>query len=934
MCNRKAKTMFLRISLFIILITISYQVTAQTGKIEGTITDTKTGETLVGATVIITGTNQGAIADFDGHYTISNIKPGKYQVQISFISYNPVIFENVSVEANKTTQLSTSLTEVSITLNNVEVVAIKRGGSELSMISSIKTSNLVVSGISSQQISRTQDRDASEVVKRIPGISIIDDKFIVVRGLNQRYNSVWLNNSPAPSSEADTRAFSFDVIPSSMIENLSIYKSPAPELSADFAGGYVAITTRNMPDKNFFSFSYGTSFSEGTTFKDFYHEKRGSMDWLGFDDGTRALPDNFPKKIDRLRMDGNTLVNLGKNVNKTWDPVKTTAIPDQSVSLALGRTFSIKKLRFGNISALNYRYSSDFNYATRSSYNAYDVATQESSPKYIYKDSVYDNSTKVSLLHNWAMYYTNGKIEFRNLFNQIGKSSTLMREGTEYYTIRDIRLLEHHFTSRSTYSGQLAGENSFNDRNTRIDWLAGYTFSNRLEPAQRRLASVKDNNTGIYSANILTTVNPDYGGLFYGELFEDIISAKLNFHHTFENGNGFKPQIKVGAYYENKFRDFSIRLLGYVLPPDRDPNLTKIRPFDAMLSNENINANGFELGEVTRPSDSYEARNDIYSGYVAGNIPLGKFNLYTGVRLEHSKRVLKTKVPTGTLNKTNTYFDLFPSANLTFNFNEKNVARLAYGRTVNRPEFREIAPFSFFNFEDNATIVGNPDLKNCYIQNVDLRFEHYPSPSETYSFAVFYKNFQDPIELYDAAGSSGKIYTFDNAEAANNIGVEGEIRKSLDFISSLKDFSIVLNAAYIKSKVAFPDSLKDLNRPLWGQSPYLLNIGIFYSGTENGWSASAQYNVFGSRLRVIGKPKQEIISSIPNEYEMPRHLLDLNIIKKFKIVELRAGIRNLLDSPVLFNQTVENNEGSKVKTYETRKYYLGRTYNLTVSFSF
>lgn len=934
MCNRIVKAKLIRTFFLTVFISLSFQVIGQTGKIEGTITDSKSGETLPGATVTVVGTNLGAIADFDGHYSIANIKPGKYNVQISFISYNPVIFENVTVEANQSTQLNTTLAEVSITLNNVEVVAVKRGGSELSMISAIKTSNLVVSGISSQQISKTQDRDASEVVKRIPGISIIDDKFIVVRGLNQRYNSVWLNNSPAPSSEADTRAFSFDVIPSSMIENLSVYKSPAPELSADFAGGYVGIATKNMPDKNFVSFSYGISYNEGTTFKNHYHEKRGGLDWLGFDDGTRALPESFPSKIDRLRLDENTLVNLGKKTNKSWDPVKSTAIPDQSASLAIGKTFSVKKIRIGNITAINYRYSSDFNFVKRSSYNAYDVSTSESSPKYIYNDSAYESTTKVSLLHNWAMYFTNGKIEFRNLFNQIGKASTLMREGTEYYTVRDIRLLEHHFTSRSTYAGQLAGENSFNERNTKIDYLLGYTFSNRLEPAQRRLASVKDPNTGIYSANILTTVNPDYGGLFYGELSENIISAKMNFQHTFDNGKGFKPQIKLGGYYENKHRDFSIRLLGYVLPPDRDPSLTKILPFDAMLSDENINSNGFELGEVTRPSDSYEAGNDIYSGYVAGNIPFGKFNLYTGIRLEHNIRVLKTKLPTGTLDKTNKYFDLFPSANLSYNFNEKNVIRLAYGKTINRPEFRELAPFSFFNFEDNATIVGNPDLKNSYIQNIDLRFEHYPSPSETYSFAIFYKNFKDPIELYDAAGSSGKIYTFDNAEAANNVGIEGEIRKSLDFISSLKNFSLVLNAAYINSKVVFPDSLKDLNRPLWGQSPYLLNVGLFYSGSDNGWSASAQYNVFGSRLRVIGKPKQEVINSIPNEYEMPRHLLDLTLSKKFRIVEFRAGIRNILDSPVLFNQTVEDNEGSKVKTYETRKYYFGRTYNLTVSFSF
>ena len=253
---------------------------AQTGSIEGVATDNKSKEVLPGVTITIDGTTIGTIADFNGHFILQNLKPGIYKIKASSISYNPVLVEDVNVITGKTVNISISLSENTVALEGVTVTGVKKTNTDIAMINVTRMSPLVSIAISGQQILRSQDRDASEVIRRLPGTTIIDDRFIVVRGLSQRYNAVWLNNTGTPSSEADAKSFSFDVIPASMIENIIIVKSPAPELPADFSGGFVKITTINLPEKNSFFLSYGTAFSEGTTNQSFKRYKGSTTDWF------------------------------------------------------------------------------------------------------------------------------------------------------------------------------------------------------------------------------------------------------------------------------------------------------------------------------------------------------------------------------------------------------------------------------------------------------------------------------------------------------------------------------------------------------------------------------------------------------------------------------------------------------------------------------
>jgi hypothetical protein len=421
------------------IISLSVTAYAQTGTIEGKISDKKNKDVLIGVTVVIEGTNIGVSTDIDGHFLIQNVKPSKYRLKASYVSYNPEILENIIVTANKTTSVSFTLAENVVILNEVNITGVRKTNTDISIINTTRMSPLVSIGISGQQILRSQDRDASEVIRRLPGTTIIDDRFIVVRGLAQRYNSVWLNNAATPSSEADVKAFSFDIIPASMIENMLIIKSPAPELPADFSGGFVKITTVNLPEKNSFFASYGIGISEGTTFNTFEKYKGGSTEWLGFDDGYHALPKNMPPNLNSYESATNPdiknrIADIGRELNKSWIPVSITSIPDQRFSLGFNKRFNVGSQTFGNITALTYSNTKNYDEVVSNNYSVYDFKNDNSTYIDQFLNNQFGNTVKIGLVHNWSWYPAKGqKIEFRNLLNQIGMSRSTLRTGREFY---------------------------------------------------------------------------------------------------------------------------------------------------------------------------------------------------------------------------------------------------------------------------------------------------------------------------------------------------------------------------------------------------------------------------------------------------------------------------------------------------------------------
>jgi outer membrane receptor for ferrienterochelin and colicin len=937
------------------LIFTFHELNGQSGSIDGVVSDRKSRETLIGTTITIDGTSVGTTSDINGHFILSNIKPGIYTVKISYVSYFPKSYEKVKVEPGKVTSLKAELEENTVSLGDVTVTAVRKTNTDISVINAVKTSPFVAIGISSQQISRTLDKDASEVIRRVPGITIQDDRFLVVRGLSQRYNNVWLNGAATPSSEADVKAFSFDVIPSSMIENIMIFKSPAAELPADFSGGFVKISTKNMPENNSMFFTYSTGFNQGTTFNDFYKYKGSTTDWLGYDNGYRSLPKDMPAHLNEYESATNPsikglIATLGNEMNDSWTASTATAFPDQKFSLGINRKFKIGKTAMGTSTALTYSYTNNSDILALSDYSIYDF--NNDNPSYLnqFVDKHYSTSAKITLMTNWSLLLGKGtKIEFRNLLNQAGNSRSSMRTGREFYNDgRYIRSDELRYLSRFIYSGQLAGEHSFSDNSkTKLDWIVGYAASGKKEPDTKRYRYLRDQvDTTKFIMLFSDQADLSSQSRMWIDLSENTVSVTVNFTHQFDI-SGFKPELKTGFYYENKERVFTARNFGYAKASLASTLGQTSLPVDQVFSEANINMdNGIKLMEVTSGSDSYRASNNQIAGYLSVKLPLtSKINLYSGIRIEKNRQTLSSykQGSTTEVNVDRDTINLFPSFNLTYNLNEKNLLRLAYGMSVNRPEFREIAPFYYVDFEMNAGIYGAPQIKQAYIHNFDIRYELYPKSGESFTFGGFYKKFSNPIEQI-ILGNSPTQYSFENVLSAYSYGLEADARKSLDFIQGLKNFTLVLNTAIIKSRVQFSEGSLFRDRPLEGQSPYIVNAGLFFQN-EKGLMLSILYNVIGKRIAAVGRPSPNKWEDIPNIYEMSRNVIDLTFSKMIgKKFEIKGGIKDLLNEKVKYVQTVNTlvdmnaytngaDNGSKYfkRDQVTRSFLPGRYFSIGIS---
>jgi outer membrane receptor for ferrienterochelin and colicin len=924
---------------------------AQHTGIKGVVSDKVSKETLVGATVLIQGTTTGSTTDLDGNYSITGLVPGNYNLVISYISYKTQIIEKVKVVKDEMRELNVELEGNSVSIEGVVISANRRTGTEISMLSSMKMSNLVVSGISSQQINRSQDRDASEVIRRVPGITIMDDRFVMVRGLNQRYNTVWLNNASTPSSESDLRAFSFDVIPSSMLENILVYKSPAPDLPADFSGAAIKIYTKNNADKNEISLAYATAYRPGTTFRDFNNYRMSKYEWLGFDDGSRALPSDFPAHLNEVK-DKNEVQRLGRELDKVWSPAVSQAIPDQRFQLGLTHRFLVGKVSVGTINSFTYSYSQDIDKIFRADYQRYDTVKDVSDTNYYFNDIRSRATAKIGALSNWLFVFgKNQKIEFRNLYNHVGYTQVIDRSGRDNYGGLTIQSEELSFNSRNTYSGQLAGDHNFRDTKTHFDWTLGYSYADRYQPDLKRLTSTltedPDNQYyGQYGVNFSFSASPELSGRVYQDLKEHIYNGNFNFTNTFNLGN-FKPELKAGIYLEKKDRDFNARLIGYAIANTSKFNWgLPYEPVDVIFADTNINTTtGLKLDETTNKSDSYTATNDLLASCIAFKLPLtAKLELYTGVRMEKNNQQMHSFSSDNASEEINLQIDktdFFPSANLSYKFTEKSLVRASYGLTINRPEFREIAPFAFYDFEMKKLVHGNSDLVNAKIRNYDLRYEMYPSPSETFVLGVFYKDFYKPIETIEISSGSGKDYTFQNALGAHNYGVEVELRKSLqnlgkkdNFLKYLRNLMLVANASLIKSEIRVDTSQNfatEAKRPMQGQSPYIVNLGIYYQDNDHGLMVSLLYNVIGKRIIVVGLDN-------PDVYEMPRNVLDLMITKNLgEHVQIKGGIQDILNQKIIEKQFLEYKnlqEETLKREQSTLEYRPGSIINLGVVVNF
>ncbi|MHB1179342.1 MAG: TonB-dependent receptor, partial [Daejeonella sp.] len=825
-----------KFSFLLLFLLISHAaLSQQAGKISGKVSDIKTGETLIGLTVKITGSTSGASTDVDGRYSLGNLTPGKYSLTFSYIGYQTKNITEIEVLAGKTTNLDVTMGEASSqALQEVVVTATIRQESINGLYARQKNSVRVTDGISAETIKKSPDRNTSEVLKRVSGTTIQDNKFVVVRGLADRYNSASLDNGVLPSTEPNRKAFSFDIVPSNLIDNIIINKTATPDLAGDFAGGSVQITTKDIPEDNFTSFGLGYSYNSQATFKNFQNGPRNTTDYFGFDNGLRSIPNNFPstRKIINNGVGPNKNIASLRALSQDYNINRGNAFLNQNYQFTIGRVKDFEKTsnRLGAILSLTYRNSQNRNLGITRKYHVFD-----------YNDDQYKFSTNVGALANFAYSFKNSRITLKNLYNRTLDDQFTYRTGNNK-TTGDIKFYAFDLLQKSLFKTALEGEHKVGANNSKFKWTLGFGNVINDQPDQRKvnyLRNVADRNVPNSFYAGVTNIGKENTRLF-SYLNENIYSLEAGYSLPFKFLNN-SATFKAGVSSNYRKRNFDVRFLGARLVNDLNnpqaDNEIRRRPIETLFGQDLISQGKYKLDEINNNGDSYNANSLVNAGYVMMDNKIGaKSRIVYGVRVEQYDLKLNT-LTTNNLVSQN-FTDILPSVNYTYGITDKSNFRASYFRTLARPEFRELAPFAYYDYERGANVQGNPLLKRALIDNADLRYEFFPSAGQIFSVSAFYKKFTNAIEASIADANSTPDISYFNSKKANVYGVELEYRKNLAFLGSneaFKSTTFYTNLSLIKSKVKNPeiDNLIEKERPLVGQSPYVINAGLQHSTLNN-----------------------------------------------------------------------------------------------------
>ena len=916
---------FKNIGLLLLFFLISGNLYAQDkGSVSGKIVDESTNEELIGANILLEGTTIGGASDIEGNYTIKSIPPGKYNLVASMLGYSKLIITGLEIKAGEEKQLNISLKSEALQTEDVVVTAEALKNTEVSVLKIQQRSADIVDGVSSELIKKNNSSNGTDILKRMTGITMSEGKYAYVRGVSDRYNNTLLNGATLPSTDPEKKSFSYDLFPASLIENVITAKTFTPDKPADFAGGLVQINTIEFPSRFIFDFSTGGTYNTNTTGKNFTTYPGGGKDFLGYDDGSRGMPSTITStKVARGNYTNDELTAITESFKNDWSTHSVNAPFNGSFKLDVGDKYEVgDNSVFGFIGSINYSNSGSTKNLEKSFYDYGSVA------RYSYNGASYTRNVNWNGLLNLSYKFSGtNKISFKNLYNQNADDITSFFSGDYRYAEQYREVTSLNYVSRSLSSDQLIGEHAFNIfSGTDFKWNLSFSQSKRNEPDARRYV-YKRNLDQPVSTPLIFLLDPSVATRYYGDLIDKNLDGSFDFTvKLFDNPQ--LPKIKFGYAYNKKNRNFDARSFGFRNVSGGDylrEDSVLHSSVDQIFLPENMTNKFIQVIEDTKPSDSYTSNQYIRAGYFMFDATvLAKLRIVAGARYENSSQDLNTVDLRGEpLNVKNNYNDVLPSINLTYNFNDNINFRAAYSTTLTRPQFREMAPFSYFNFIDNTLIEGNPDLKRTLIHNYDFRFEIYPGAGELLAFSLFYKSFGAPIEQTLEATQNEPVRSFANADKATNYGLELEIRKNLIFISPFfQNFSLVGNVTLIHSKVEISNNaFQQSERALQGQAPYIFNIGLYYDDFNLGLNAAVTYNKVGQRIANVGTKQ------LGNILEQPVDLIDFSISKAiFNSFTLKFSVKDLLNQDR--TQIQEAPGGNKVVDREK----FGRNISLGISY--
>jgi hypothetical protein len=798
----------------------------------------------------------------------------------------------------------------------------------------------LMDAVGEAEIRRSPASDAAEVAKRMTGVTVSQGKYVFVRGLGERYSQTSLNGSSLPSPEPEKEVVPLDLFPSGFLESLTTQKSYTPDQPADFSGGSVQIKTKNFPDELTFKVGVSTSFNSNSQFQDgFIRYHGGGRDWLGFDDGTRDIPSEavalmgVVKDGGRLPQDEADLIRIGESLrdaNQAFAPTFEDTPLNRSFDVSVGaRRDMFLDGEFGFFVAGTYsdsyrRINDEIERKWRTS--AFEPETAGfATPNVDYAFERGTRNVSWGTVSNFTLKPNpNQQISFRatvNL-NTDDEGRTYTGENGEDIggMLRDER---SRFVQRLMLWSQLSGEHLL-PWESRLDWRATLARADRDEPFMREAIYVLDEGDDVYRLLDFT----ESARYFWSRLTDDDMSAEVDWRVPFQLADR-EWSLKLGGAYRHRTRDFGARRLNWLFLGNTVEDLDSSLSSGTVVGASPEEAGEFLISDVVEPGDIYAADDDRVAGYAMLEIPVtSQLQAIVGARVETYSLSLdsRTRFGVDTTLASRDQTDIAPALNLVYSPRDDLKIRAAVSHTVDRPEFRELAPFQFTEATSLKQLRGNPQLEPAEILGGDLRFDWFPTPGELISVGAFYKDMKKPIEqVFVAAASSA--YSFQNAKEAQLFGVEADVQLSASHLARfLENLSFQGNFAWIESEVeVVPEGIfqpTNLKRSLEGQAPYVLNLGLSYLPWE-GWEVGAFFNRFGERLTAAGG------SGLPDIFEQPRNSVDATVS-----LPLPQGVRmklkgtNLLDAEYLFQQS--DNGITRVQ----RQYTVGRTFSVGLSYEF
>ena len=945
-------------TLSFLFVLLSFTSIFSQGTISGTVLDKESGETMISATVLVEGTDAGEVTDFDGKYQIK-IDAGTYDIVFSYVGYPEMKIEGVVVKDGGVTVIDALLTmeKGGVQIEEIVVQAEAIKTTENAILVTRLNANRFTDGISQGEMAKLNISSADQAVAKVVGVSIADGS-VVVRGLGDRYSTAQLNGASIPSANPYKNSVNLDLIPAGLLSNIITSKTFTPDQPGTFTGGNVNIETKSFPETKSFKISLSTGYNTQSSFQNnFLTHDGGDLDWLGYDDGYRSrssLYDDENYADALLRSAGTKARNddaMAAKVEELYDATLTNMVPtttttpmNHGIGFSFGNQYEVGGRDLGVILSANYSRSFRHYDAGLRNYTLESTTSQNLNQNFNLGGTTSIESPTVGGMVGLS-YKINpsNRISFNTLYNHSADKSTRSFSGehnTYQVTFPEIfEFRELYWLERSLLNNMLLGQHLFGSDGVKLEWIASASVATQREPELRYFGNefdpkdLDDPTDDRYA--IRAPSEYDYPNHFFRKLSDEQFEGKLDLTFPVLPNLSKGNKIKTGILYSLKNRIFDERR--YSVQEKSAENYNGDAA--AFFSDENSgviekdanvrNVIGNYIVDDTRASNSYIGSEKVMAIYAMGTIePIENLDIVFGTRLENASLPVESADSLYTAGK----LSVLPSINLRYALRNKMNLRAAFTQTVARPNLRELAPFSNFDFRTGAFIVGNPKLKITSITNLDLRWEWMPRIGEILAISTYLKSFINPIVLVNL-GKSNPEFQYQNVDKATVYGVELEYRKNLGFISpALNNFKLGANLSCIYSEVDIDaEELADIRsinpdasdkRTFFNQSPYIVNTNLVYSNSEKNIDATLSFNIFGDRLVIVGQ------EGTPDIFEQTRPKLDFTISKKIKEnLSVRLSAKNLLDPEYKLQSSFNGND------YIYSNYNLGRTISMSLSYT-